>query len=147
MGILAAIWFAKSGVGTIAPADMKAALSVLVGCAAAILGFLVSTGALLYAVANTALARNMQRTGYFQSLLANLFMAAGSFFLSLVAGAVNLFIPPIPSGLLPGFSHFEIGMVGFVFFNAAAYFMLIPLGHKMWLLLSNLEPENPKSLE
>lgn len=147
IGILSAVWFAKSGADAIPPADMRAALGVLVGCAAAILGFLVSAGALLYAVANTTLARNMQRTGYFQSLLADLFIAAGSFFLSLAVGAINLFIPSTPSDLLTGFSHFEIGMMGFVFCNASAYFMLIPLGHRMWLLLSNLEPENPKSLE
>src|SRR4051812_36875209 len=46
----------------VAPGDLRNALGVVAGASATILGFLVSAGALLYAVANTRLARNLQRT-------------------------------------------------------------------------------------
>src|SRR4051812_12908200 len=55
-------------------ADVRNAVGVIVSASATLLGFLVSAGALLYAVASTTLARNLQRTGHFSRLLEDLFV-------------------------------------------------------------------------
>jgi len=151
LGIFASLVFAKCSLGAITTPDLRVALGVVVGCAAALLGFLVSAGALLYAVANTTLARNMQRTGHFQDLLEDLFAAAIAFFIALVVGVSCLFVPSPYLNADPirvfTFSRFNFGMIITVFANATAYSLLVPLGRKMWLLLSNLQPEKSGSLE
>src|SRR5437016_1740825 len=78
--------------------DLRAAVNTLVGASATLLGFLVSAGALLYAVSNTTLARNLQRTGHFNRLLEDLFIAAGAFLVALMVGMLCLFLPATPFG-------------------------------------------------
>ncbi len=117
---------------------MRNAVNVVAGAAATILGFLVSAGALLYAVANTTLARNLQRTGHFNRLLADLFIAASCFLFALVVGLLALFLSP---------AKLEVGIRAMVFANVLAYLLLIPVGQKLWLLLSNIAPEKPGRLE
>lgn len=141
--------FARLPPGSISPADLRSALGVLVGASASLLGFLVSAGALLYAVSNTTLARNLQRTGHFRSLLGDLFFCAGAFFFALLISGICLFIPT-PSTTTPvalGFSALEIGLAVVVFSQLTAYLLLVPVGNKMWLLLSNIQPDNPGRLE
>lgn len=100
----------------------------------------------MYAVSNTQLARNLQRTGHFHRLLGDLFFTAGTFLVALLISFFCLFASSIPSadGTLP-----PIVVVGYlmVFMNLAGCALLVPLGHKLWLLLSNLRPDNGGSLE
>jgi hypothetical protein len=133
---LATWWLAPEG------ADARNAVNVIAGAAATVLGFLVSAGALLYAVANTTLARNLQRTGHFGSLLSDLFLAAAAFLIALVVALACLFLPAARPG--EGVSSpLTLGVCVMVFFNALAYGFVVPVGRKMWLLLSSLVPEGP----
>lgn len=125
---------------------MRNAVNVITGVDGTILGFLVAAGALLYAVADTRLSRNLWRTGHFPQLLSDLFFDAGIFLVALIWGLACLFVPNVHVGSIP-VSTLEIGVLGMVFFNVVAFVLLIPVGHKMWLLLSNATPDNPDRLE
>lgn len=122
-------------------ADLRNAVNVIAGTSATLLGFLVSAGALLYAVANTTLARNLQRTGHFQGLLDDLFVDATAFLAALLVGLTCLFLPDLA---FPGSSatRLNVGIYVLVFANALAYLLLIPVGRKLWLLLSNIRPDS-----
>jgi len=123
-------------------------LSVMTSSSATILGFLVSAGALLYAVANTTLARNLQRTGHFQRMLGDLFFCASTFLASLLIGFVCLFLSVSPSSEVSNSNiRFLVSSGAFVLVSSYAYLMLIPLGYKMWLVLSNITPSRPGTLE
>ncbi|SRR5258708_1962247 len=127
-------------------ADVRNAINVIAGASATILGFLVSSGALMYAVSNTMLARNLQRSGHFGRLLADLFFASGSFLVALIVGLVCLLLPATflsESKLTP----LDLGMDALIFFNVLSYLLLIPVGNKMWLLLSNVTPDRFGTLE
>ena len=127
-------------------ADVRNAVNVIAGASATILGFLVSAGALLYAVSNTTLARNLQKTGHFGRLLADLFLASGAFLVALVVGLVCLLLPSTPvTGSKLG--ALDFGMYALIFTNVLSYLLLVPVGHKMWVFLSNLTPDNPGTLE
>jgi hypothetical protein len=129
--------------------DLRSAVGVLVGANAALLGFLVSAGALLYAVANTTLARNLQRTGHFNNLLADLFFCATAFFLAVSLTASSLFLPPgVPEYVWwEQLTWLQWATVIAATVNTAALMLLVPVGRKMWLLLSCLQPDNPGRLE
>lgn len=126
--------------------DLKTIIGVFAGASATLLGFLVSTGALLYAVANTQLVRNLQRTSHFQRLLADLFVDAAAFLMALVVALACLMLT-VPQKGDSGPNWVEYGLGAMLFCNVAAYLLLVPLGHKMWLLLSSLRPPNPGTLE
>jgi hypothetical protein len=121
--------------------DMRNVANVLAGVNATLLGFLVSAGALLYAVANTTLARNLQRTGHFGRLLGDLFASAGLFLAALVWSVIGLFIPERVDGFAPGALMWHV-LAGMVFLNAAAFALLLPLGFKFWHVLVGLQPED-----
>jgi hypothetical protein len=126
-------------------ADLRNAVNVLATASATLLGFLVSAGALLYAVANTRLVRNLQRTGHFNALLRDLFAAAGAFLIALLIALACLFLPKIWPGRQ--IEALLIGVEVLVFFNVVSYLLLLPVGWKMWVLLSNLQPEGGSGIE
>jgi hypothetical protein len=121
--------------------EMRNVANVFAGVNATLLGFLVSAGALLYAVANTSLARNLQRTGHFGRLLGDLFTAAGVFLLALVWSLVGLFVPEKVDGFADGAVMWHV-LAGMVFFNSGAFALLLPLGYKFWHLLVGLQPDD-----
>lgn len=123
-------------------AEMRNVASVLAGVNATLLGFLVSAGALLYAVANTTLARNLQRTGHFKRLLAHLFMAAGLFLGALVSAVGGLLVPEQVEGFADGALLWHV-LGSLLFFTLAGLAMLLPLGYKFWQLLTGLQPTGP----
>src|SRR5262245_45108406 len=88
---IAAAFYFSTGSFISSVGDLRNAVNGLVSSSATLLGFLVSAGALLYAVANTTLARNLQRTGHFRDLLEDLFLAAACFLAALVLGLACLF--------------------------------------------------------
>lgn len=112
------------------------------------LGFLVSAGALLYAVSNTRLVRNIQRTGHFRSLLKDLFVAATAFLAAVVWGTICLFFAESPTqdGVQSGLSITN-AVYGLLFVTTLSYLLLLPVGWKMWLLLSHLTPDDTATLE
>lgn len=125
-------------VGTLPTADLRNAVNVVAGASATLLGFLVSAGALLYAVANTALVRNLQRTGHFGALLVDLFVDAALFFLALIVGLAALFVPS-ESGAVSDPLWWAMRLL--VALNCLAYLLLAPVGLKMWWLLTSLSPD------
>ena len=126
--------------------NARDAVGVVVGAAATMLGFLVSSGALLYAVANTRLVRNLERTGHFRGLLEDLFVDAALFLAATALGVACLFLPDAP-WQDHSYSLFRTGLhvLGFAFSLACIF--LLPVGWKMWLLLSNLAPDDTQRLE
>jgi hypothetical protein len=125
--------------------DLRNAINVLAGADATLLGFLVSAGALLYAVANTRLVRNLQRTGHFNLLLSDLFWNSGLFLVSLCVCVAGLFVvapeAPAPADKLFAVTRVALGL------NVAAFLTLVPLGRNMWVLLANLKPDGGPGLE
>jgi len=58
-----------------------------------------------------------------------------------LAGLVCLFLPD--SFIVEGkFSRLDAGVCVMNFTNEAAYLFLLPVGRKMWLLLSEVAPES-----
>ncbi|TGV09419.1 hypothetical protein E4695_04700 [Alcaligenaceae bacterium 429] len=120
-------------------------IGTLISISTTLLGFSVSSAALLYAVADTRLARNLQRTGHFGTLLQSLFSCALFFFVSLSLGTVYLFLPnPL---FYKEINLIEIVELFLTFVIGLSYTSLIPLSGKFWLLLSNIRPDNPDKLE
>jgi hypothetical protein len=125
------------------------AISSIVAVDATLLGFLVSAGALLYAVANTRIAGNLQRTGHFGRIVTDMTQCAASFLLALVGGMVCLFVPRDAAAIAEGLSRSwaAVGAQILVGANVIAFFLLLPVGHKMHLLLTSITPENPDKLD
>lgn len=138
---LAGAWYLCTVALPMEEKDIRDAIGVLVGASATLLGFLVSSGALLYAVANTRLVKNLQRTGHFQKLLADLFIDATAFLVALIIGLVCLFLPATLLGENLT-SNLHAGLYALIFANTASYLLLLPVGYKMWVLLLNLEPDD-----
>lgn len=118
----------------------RATAGVLAGACATLLGFLVSAGALIYAVSATALAQNLMRTGHLRNLLVDLFADIAVFLAALLLALGCLFLPQ-PS---EGNEWMKIALSLTVAVSAFAMLLLIPVGRKMWLLLSNLSPHDKR---
>jgi len=120
-------------------------IGTMLSVMATLLGFTVSSTALLYAVADTRLARNLQRTGHFNCLLRSLFQSAFFFFFSVLLGITYLVLPKELT--LKGYNILETIGTFFIIIVFISLFQLIPVAKKFWLLLSNIQPENPHTLE
>ena len=136
------------------PANLDAALarnaaSVIASIDATLLGFLVSSAALLYAVANTRLVRNLQRTGHFTAVVRDLFIDSGAFLVALIVAMVCLLLPEKSSdpNAEEVILYLRLGLHTLIYFNAVAFLLLLPLGKQFWVLLTNLEPDGKGSLE
>lgn len=132
-------WFLPALSLDFTEAQLRNAVNVLAGADATMLGFLVSAGALIFAVAQTTLVRNLYRTGHVQRLLGSLFFDAGLFFLSLVAGLVCLLLTTSHES-----SHLMIGVRVLFGLNAAALCALVPVAHTLYHLLMNIGPRDGK---
>lgn len=126
--------------------NARDAVAVAVGASATILGFLVSAGALVYAVANTRLVRNLHRTGHIGSLLGDLFLDAGLFLLTVLVGMACLLLSDVPRQP-DEVSLFVAGLRVFGFWFVLSCAFILPVGYKMWVLLTNLTPDNAERLE
>ena len=118
----------------------RATAGSLMGANATLLGFLVSAGALLYAVSATTLAQNLMRTGHFRNLLRDLFVDAGAFLLALLASLLCMFLPASTADAL---SPLGYGLAVAAALTLLSILLLLPVGRKLWLLLSNLSPTGP----
>lgn len=129
--------------------DLRSAVGVIASVDATLVGFLVSAGALLYAVANTRLIRNLQRTGHFGRLVHNLCVDAGAFLVALIISLVCLFLPAAPAIAIGSVTLTKLQFASYflVFTNAVAFQLLLPVGWTMWLVLTNIEPDNPGTIE
>ena len=128
--------------------QLRSALSAVVGLDATLLGFMVSAGALLYAVANTQLSTNLQKSGHFQSLVKDLFFAALFFFVAICLALATLFFPAAQSNSAstPPSLMYEATRV-VLSWNIAALLLLIPVGVTMRQLLLSIHPENSKHID
>ncbi len=129
--------------------DLRSAVGVIASVDATLVGFLVSAGALLYAVANTRLVRNLQRTGHFGRLVHSLCVDAGTFLVALIISLVCLFLPAAPAITIGSITltKLQFAIYFLVFTNAVAFQLLLPVGWTMWLVLMNIEPDNPGTIE
>lgn len=145
-GLVWLLWVANFNEGE---PDLRNAVNVIASVDATLLGFLVSAGALLYAVANTRLVRNLQRTGHFGQLVHDLFIDAGAFLVALVISLVCLFLSATSTPIIKitPLTTLELAIYVLVFANAVAFQLLIPVGWKMWLILTSLSPDDPQELE
>jgi hypothetical protein len=109
--------------------------TALAGMNATMLGFLVSAGALIYAIAQTSLVKNLQRTGHIKRLLGTLFLDAFLFFLALCSALYCLLVV-----------HDIENIRALVTLNVAALAGLIPFGYTLWNLLIASGPSD-KTLE
>lgn len=123
------LWWSKLPFVT-APQDVRGAVNAMLGMDATMLGFLVSTGALIFAVAQTSMLRNLYRTGHIPRLLAALFIDAAWFLAALCAALVGMLIEPAAPDML----RFLVAI------NVGALAALLPVAHTMWHLLLNAGP-------
>jgi len=86
------------------------------------------------------LARNLQRTPHFNNLLGDLFFDAACFLIALLAALASLFARAQPIGD-SAITFVVVAMEMTLFLTVFAYLFLIPVGWKLWLLLSNIQPE------
>ena len=129
-------------------AVVRNAASVVASIDATLLGFLVSSAALLYAVANTRLVRNLQRTGHFTAVVRDLFIDSAAFLVCLLVAMVCLVLPDKAQGDGGAeIQYLRMGVHVLMFCNAIAFLLLLPLAKQFWVLLTNLEPDGSGSLE
>ncbi|WP_395701243.1 hypothetical protein [Aquabacterium sp.] len=122
---------------------LRGVVNTIAGSDATLLGFLISAGALLYAVANTRLVQNLMRTGHFNKVVGELFVAAGAF---LVAVALGFACGLAPTQTSDGTQAFQVLMRLVVAANACAFLLLVPPARGLWVLLTSLEPEGGTAL-
>jgi len=104
-----------------------------------LVGFLISAGALLYAVANTRLIQQLQKSGHFHKVLVDLFIAVVTFFLALGFSITALI--PISWGAESAWPSTLISIATHL--NIISFLLLIPVGWSFWILLTNLDPTEP----
>lgn len=112
--------------------DLRSAAGAIMGMDATMLGFLVSTGALLFAVAQTSLVRNLYRTGHVPRLLGALFLDAAWFLIALCIALACVVMNPATAECL------RLLMAA----NVCALVALLPVAHAMWHLLLNAGPRD-----
>jgi len=131
---------------TISLHDARSNIAVLSTIMATLLGFMVSAAALLYAVANTALTRNLQRTGHFNKLLGEMFFCGAFLFCGVITCLIVIFWPESSITEIRS-SSFGYFLTATLTVAAIGIFLLVPVGEKMWEILSNIKPDNPNQLE
>lgn len=100
--------------------------------AATMLGFLLAALAILASIAGQRLVRNMQRTGHYSKLLKLFFWNTAAYFLTLMISSSAVVLPAAAVPIL-----FIATCSAFVFSSL----MLIDIGYRFWLVLSNLTPD------
>lgn len=119
-------------------ADLRNAVNVLAGADATMLGFLVSSGALIFAVAQTTLVRNLYRMGHIQRFLHALFFDAAIFLSALTVALASLLLPERLNEA-PLLWHAVRALLAL---NAAALWALVPVGYTLLHLLLNVGPKD-----
>lgn len=126
------MWFLWPHLPVVTPEpDLRGLMTAIVGTDATMLGFLVSAGALVFAIAQTSLVQNLFRTGHLQRLLGALFLDA------------VLFLVALCGALLCLMTKLDIQYLRLlVALNASALAGLIPVGYTMWNLLVAAGPKD-----
>jgi len=125
-------WLAVSRdlVEGLAAGDMRSAVGVIAQLSGTMVGFVLAALAILTAMGDSPLIRNMLRTGHFQLLLRRMLVCMIVFGVSTLIGATYLFIPVLTS------IHCYV-LLSISFF---AMLLLSDVCRKFWIVLSNLNP-------
>lgn len=113
--------------------DMRSAAGVVSQLSGTMLGFVLAALAILTSVENTALMRNMQRTGHLPLLLRRMLICIVAFGLATAGGTAMLFLPK------PTLTHAHI-LIGASLFSAA---LLADVCRKFWMVLTHLGGRTP----
>lgn len=142
-------YYSGEWAGRLTSDQLTNAISSVVAVDATLLGFLVSAGALLYAVANTRIAANLQRMGHFSNIVTDMSHCALAFLVSLVGGMACLFVPRETGLVIEALGRSPAALAAQILLgaNVIAFFLLMPVGRKMHLLLTNITPENPGKMD
>ncbi len=112
-------------------ADLRTFLGLIAQISATMLGFLLAALAILASISGHRLVRNMQKTGHFKVLLEKLFFNVVTYGL-----ATGL-------SLIAYLTKTSLGAMSLVAILAFFYasFVLIDVGWRFWLVLTNLNSE------
>ena len=118
----------------LAPTISEASVSSIGGTLASIgstmLGFLLAALAIIASINHTHLVKMMRTTGHYFDLLKTIFVGCIIFVLIIFSGGVWLFSSKIPP-------DWSVALV--IGLHASAFFSLIDIGRKFWLVLRNLQ--------
>lgn len=118
-------------------------LTVIIGTSSTLLGFLISSGALIFAVGQTPLIRNLYRTGHMQRLLTNLHFAGICFFGATCSGFFAMYKPSLSTAfgiVLPNQYVVSVAMMLF----ATGLFLLVPACQTLYSILLSQAPPDTK---
>lgn len=99
--------------------------------AATLLGFMLAALAVMASINNTHLISMMRKTGHYRDLLHTLFIGSAMLLACAIFGFVVMF------GLSPTITFFHL----LIAVHIAALAMVIDVGRKFWLVLSNLRDQ------
>lgn len=129
-GIVTWIAMARNLVEGLAASDMRSAVGVIAQLSGTMVGFVLAALAILTAMGDSPLIRNMLRTGHFQLLLRRMLVCMIVFGVTTLIGATYLFIPTLTD------KHCYL-LLSVSFF---AMLLLSDVCRKFWIVLSNLNP-------
>ena len=133
IGISAAIaWLLWSHIDTFSDDALHNASSAFAGVTATMLGFMIAALSILTAVANQKLLRNMQRTGHYKKLLHELYHTSAAYAAGMVASLTSIFLSA---------PYISWSMTLTIFAVTYSTLMIISVGHKFWVVLINLHPD------
>jgi hypothetical protein len=113
------------------PSDLRTFVGLLAQISATMLGFLLAALAILASIAGQRLLRNMQKTGHYRVLLQRFFVDSLAYG---VATGASLIAYLANASLL----NASIAAITLVLF---ASLLLMDVGWRFWLVLSNLTPD------
>ena len=114
--------------------SFRAFVSMLASLDATLAGFLSAAAALLYAVANTQLSIALRKSGHHRRIVIDLLVGMAMFIIGMLVATLAAF--PVNDWSLKTVRHLMSVACGS---SAAATFMLLPIGHAFWLLLSRID--------
>ncbi|WP_047552184.1 hypothetical protein [Methylotenera sp. G11] len=122
-------WLLWSHIDVYSVDALHNAATAFAGVTATMLGFMIAALSILAAVANQKLLRNMQKTGHYKKLLHELYHASAAYAAGMIASLTSIFLTS---------PYLSWGITVTIFAVAYSTAMIISVGHKFWVVLTNL---------
>lgn len=122
--------------GTASPKveEIRMFVSMLAALDATLAGFLSASAALLYAVANTKLSVALRKSGHHRRVVIDLMLGMTLFIVGMVCSTFAAFpVANLDEATIKYLLALSCGT------SAAAVFMLLPIGHAFWMLLTRID--------